>query len=413
MDSSMKLRTLLLLATIPARLLAQTDTERLAESNRQADQFLASYDLDKAEALLIRALQAAARLGPSVQATARIKLYDLYVEFHKRDGRSWINIGLPHLLEAIALTQSGTHPGLMIRRPASEQDIADETVRRFHTRYASALIQMSRGQLGVKLSPFLKETIALLEARAGPIPVESALAYETLSRFPDRSPEQQQALNACDLLTGSSTPVPPDFATLLCNCADAQRRTGSLPEAIRLASAARLAASASGRRRAFETVLSYMIESDAEAASAHPAKALVAMDSALELARTALAPGHGFYERMLEGRASILDALHQRSSASEAKRELKTWLSRRDQRLQSGRVRIPKKITVVEQVTAVANAIVIISPEGKAKVLSTFQETSRDAEALATKAVAAWRFQPYHLDGNPVAGVTMYAVGVR
>ena len=156
-----------------------------------------------------------------------------------------------------------------------------------------------------------------------------------------------------------------------------------------------------------------MIESDAEAASAHPAKALVAMDSALELARTALAPGHGFYERMLEGRASILDALHQRSSASEAKRELKTWLSRRDQRLQSGRVRIPKKITVVEQVTAVANAIVIISPEGKAKVLSTFQETSRDAEALATKAVAAWRFQPYHLDGNPVAGVTMYAVGVR
>src|SRR4051794_26480549 len=99
MDSEMKMTIILLVAAalaVVGQPSAESDRDRFIRLNRAADQTLANYDLDKSEPLLKEALNAAASLEPSEQALAHARLFDLYVELHKRDSLNWRAIAMPH-----------------------------------------------------------------------------------------------------------------------------------------------------------------------------------------------------------------------------------------------------------------------------------------------------------------------------
>jgi hypothetical protein len=412
MDSSMKTVLFLMMVRV---LLAQPDTDaaRFSDLNHRADQYLATYDFNKAEPLLEQALEIATRLPAADQSTAQVRLYDLYIELGKRDRLSWNHIGLPHLLKAIG----------------SAKTASGEAGSQLAVKYALAVLQFTPPEIKPEVSSrfalFLTKWISEREANNGPLHPETAVAYEALAAFPKGSPGQLQALNACELLIqDKSRNVAPQFASLLVTCADSMSQAGSHRDGIRFAEAARQAAASDSRHLAYEIAHSYVVEAEAQASLGDFAKSLSAADSAVDLARKELARRHRLWEEILGSRASALDSLHQDQAASQAKSELKEWLRQHQKSKSEARIQTPvsiKRVDALYTATARLNGfnggmietLAMISADGTVKVLATYNELPFGLTAGAIKALEAWRFRPYLLDGTPVAGITTLVIPIR
>lgn len=405
MVSNMKWMKLLLAMTLVlwGQPNAEADKQRLVELNRAADEHLASYDLDKAEPLLEQAVDVATRLGGAQEAAAHAKLYDLYFEMHKRVGRSWCNIGLPHLLKALEFAKTAK----------------DETAGLLAVKYAIALLKVTSSEFKPEVSSQFTEVLNKWISLYDALSPESALAYNAFIHFPDGSPEQRQALNSCELLSQMGK-IPAEFAGLLADCGDAHQRAGASADAIRFAGLARQISLPAGPRLAYEFVLSLIVQAEGEFSLGRYKESLVTVDAAIEAAGRSLNRGHGLWERMLQTRVAALEKLRDRPAVSQAKRDLKEWVGMKQKRLAESRLQIPKLISFVMPAYSTAAftsgfsgrtlALGQISTDGTVQVIAMFRPLPFGLTESAAKSVAVRKYRPYLLDGKPVAGITNFVV---
>ena len=393
--------TALLLATIPALLLAQTDAERLDALNRQADRHLAAYDLDKAESLLDEALTVARRIGTGHELPAIVRLTDLQFDLQKRDGQGWMNIALPHLIRGIELAK------------AAPVEMGNQLAARL----ALTIIQMPPGQTKPDMSApfvkFLELWIGQLEQSEGPLSTHTAIPYRALLYSSMGSEGLSRAQNACDIWGAANQTPPPDFAALLVDCAEIDLHGMNAESSIRLSRKARAAASARGPRYAYEKVLSYLIEGESEFWQSNNLGAVSAFDSAVEVAGKLLAPSHPIWDRIHSDRAPLL-----RSPGASSQHELVPRSA--PSGAVPGRIQPAKVITKVDPLyTKKARAekfegsslvAVLIAADGKGKVFNTFQPVPYELNASVQKAITEWTFQPWTRDGKAVAGVSLFEV---
>ena len=391
-------------ALLLALLLAQADAERLAELYRQADRHLASYDLDKAEPLLEEALDIGSHLGSSQELNARNNLVNLYLDLRKRDGHNWLNLAIPHLLRAIELAKGS---------PA-------EVGNQLAARLALAIIQLPPGRPKPELSPkfttFLERWIAQIEQAEGPLSPRTAVSYQGLIYSPNGSEGQLHASHACDLLEVSTETPAPDFSALLLECAGIELQGIEEDKAIRLARLARKSAATGGPRHSYETVLSYVIEAEAQSSMLNLLAAQSALDSAIARALKSLSPENEIWERI----NTVRPPPTRSASRPGAVRELVRRFSANGETPKDARLQPAKPLTRVDpEYTKQARASkfegssivgVLITPDGKGRVFNTYQGVPFGLGANVEKAIREWTFQPWTKDGRPVAGMSVIEV---
>lgn len=388
----------------------QADRERLAALNREAAQHLAANELDKAEPLLEEALDVAAHVSRNEESAAHARLYDLYIEFSKRDEPAWKSIAFPHLLKALEL--AGTSATEVTNTLAAQYALA--TILMVHTEF--------RNEVTTPFQTFLDQWITELETKHGVLDVSTATAYRALENFPDGSAEQSRALQVCDQLARRGE-APPEFAALLADCANAELRSHSYPDAIRFAQFALRTSERGAPRLSYEATQSEVIEAEAESAQGDHDAALKTIDSAAERARASLSSLHEIRGRILKTRLEILTAAKRRSDAGEARRKWKEWNNGAEHRKADERIQPPKELKQVEpeysgaarlnKIEGTTVALVLINADGSGKVITMFHKLPMGLDASAAKAVEKWKFRPWLKDGKPVAGVATVEVTFR
>ena len=167
-----------------------------------------------------------------------------------------------------------------------------------------------------------------------------------------------------------------------------------------------------GPRCAYETVLSYVIEAEAQSSWLNLLAAQSAINSANALALKSLSPENELWER--------INTVRPPSTRPGAVRELVRRFNPNAETPKAARIQPAKPLTKVDpEYTRQARADrfegssivgVLIMPDGKGTVFNTYQAVPFGLGANVQKAITEWTFQPWTKDGRPVAGMSIIEV---